>query len=227
MARYRLIAMFALAASLLAGCGILFPTSSYRFRMTVEVDTPQGPRSGSSVLEITSGLQNLPGKGKTPVTFLTGEAVAVDLSDEKTLFALTSDLPSGGGLEGGITRLFKPDAIGPDAFVASVTKLGRSDQAGRTVELPHELYPKLVTFRDIQDRMSVEAVDPANLVESFGPKVTLRRITAVLTNDKLTTGIQRRLPRPDARGFFNWDGRSNPNEGGVVGVWDFVRNGRR
>ena len=34
-------------AAFLGGCGILGSKSSYRFKMTVEVDTPEGVRSGS------------------------------------------------------------------------------------------------------------------------------------------------------------------------------------
>lgn len=40
-------------AALLAGCGLL-GGNKYRFRMTVEVDTPQGLRSGSSVYEVSA-----------------------------------------------------------------------------------------------------------------------------------------------------------------------------
>jgi hypothetical protein len=36
-------------AALLSGCGSFFRSGSYRFRMTVEVETPEGVRTGSSV----------------------------------------------------------------------------------------------------------------------------------------------------------------------------------
>jgi hypothetical protein len=42
------------AATLLSGCG-LFGGNSYRFKMTVEVDTPVGVRHGISVMDIMSG----------------------------------------------------------------------------------------------------------------------------------------------------------------------------
>ena len=54
-------------------------------------------------------------------------------------------------------------------------------------------YPKLVYFRDIADPTSVEEVDPDNLAASFGPSVRLKRITVLVTNDDVTTGIEKRL----------------------------------
>ena len=50
-----------------------------------------------------------------------------------------------------------------------------------------------MTFRDIRDPKSVERVDPAALDKSFGAGVTLRRITVAVTNDPVTTGIEKRL----------------------------------
>lgn len=193
MTRTSAIAILAFWAVLLAGCGSLFPPS-YRFRMTVQIDTPQGLRTGSSVLEVSSQLQNLPGRGVTPLTMLTGEAVAVDPSEGRTLFALIGELSNGGNLGQEITELFEPDVRGSEAFVASVKKLARSDQVGRNVIISPEQYPKLVTFRDSRDATSIEVIDPGNAAGSFGPGTTLRRITVTITHDDVTTGIEDRLP---------------------------------
>jgi hypothetical protein len=120
---------------MLAGCGSLFPPS-YRFRLTVEVDTSQGVRSGSSVLEVTSQLQNLPGKGIVPLTSLTGEAVALDLPGGKTLFALIGRLASGRDAPGRVTNLFEPGGVGPEAFVQSVKKLAAPIRWGASPAFP-------------------------------------------------------------------------------------------
>lgn len=183
-------AMATVGMGLIAGaCGLL-SSNSYRYRMTVEVDTPAGMRSGSSVMEITSRLQTNPG-GAAPVkTDLKGEAVAVDLPDGRTLFALLRD-----GLAGDVTLAFEPGYRGrPEQFVASVEKLGRRDQRGRTAVLPPDKYPMLVTFRDINDPTSVQAVEPGNLAASFGPGVRLRRIMLEITGDGVSGGLEKRLP---------------------------------
>lgn len=180
-------AMAAVGIGLIVGaCGLL-SSNSYRYRMTVEVDTPQGLRSGSSVREISSGLQTIPGKGgPTPSTKFKGEAVAVDLPNGRALFAILEETIN-------VTSIFEPDDRTPELFVANVAKLGRRDQRGRTVVLPPDQYPMLVTFRDINDPTSVQAVEPANLAASFGPGVKLRRITLEITGDGVTSGIEKRL----------------------------------
>lgn len=76
------------ATVLLGGCWR--PSETLRYRLTIEVETPQGVRSGSSVIEVR-GVRNpdwvnIEGRG-TRASFR-GEAVAVDLPHGKTLFAL-------------------------------------------------------------------------------------------------------------------------------------------
>jgi hypothetical protein len=73
----------------------------------------------------------------------------------------------------------------------------------------------------------VQRVDPANLAASFGPGIRLKRITVEVTDDDVTTGIEKRLPSASNKGFFNWDGKSNPNDPGTFGIWDFVKGSRK
>ena len=80
------------ALTLLGATGCGKPTlPDYRYRLTVEVDTPQGLRTGSSVIQVASSVSGpyalRPGVVSTQVK---GEAVAVDLPGGKVLFALLS-----------------------------------------------------------------------------------------------------------------------------------------
>src|SRR5687768_16239408 len=62
----------------------------FRYKMTVEVDTPDGVRSGYSVHEVRARYRNHFGVAPRSRTMDTiGEAVAVDLPDGQTLFVLT------------------------------------------------------------------------------------------------------------------------------------------
>jgi len=84
------------AVALLSGCG-LFGNPSYRFKMTVDVETPEGLKTGSSVYEVeTTGSRDLVAGGKGSRFMFRGEAVAVDLPDGRTLFALLSTLAMSG-----------------------------------------------------------------------------------------------------------------------------------
>ena len=73
-----------------AGCSLIDRTPDYRYRLTVEVDTPQGLRTGSSVIEVqtsVAGEYSIPSPGAVSHR-VRGEAVAVDLPGGQTLFAL-------------------------------------------------------------------------------------------------------------------------------------------
>ena len=65
-----------------------------------------------------------------------------------------------------------------------------------SLTLPVQLYPLLVHFKDIHDPKSIEALEPLEpdtFVAAFGPGVKLRRITLTVTDDPITTGIEKRL----------------------------------
>ena len=51
----------------------------------------------------------------------------------------------------------------------------------------------LLRFGDLADPKSVARVDPNDLAASFGPGVKLVRATIEITDDPVTTGIEKRL----------------------------------
>lgn len=207
-------------AMLVGGCDLFYPSSTIRYRMTVEVETPGGLRSGSSVIETkaweTNGLN-----GRSVQSELHGEAVAVELPNHQVLFALLKGVD---GLEGGYAYAaynpLLPITITKNADWRVSAGAIKAQTAAATLTTEH--YPIMVRFRDIRDPRSVEAVDPDNLSASFGTGVRLKRIVVQVTDDPVATGILKRLPKTDDRGFFNWDGHSNPNEKSVFGIWNFA-----
>jgi hypothetical protein len=225
----------AVTLTALSGCGpSAQDTAELRYRLTVEVDTPQGPRSGSSVIAVKAVRNpdwvNPEGRGNR--TSFTGEAAAVDLPGGRTLFALLKT--DGGASEASDYPwlAFQDRLREKDDLVASYQRLGRSSASApmrRTeMTLPNggtevSALPMLVTFGDIKDPTSVASVDPDDLAASFGEGVKLKAITVEITDDPVTSGIEGRLPKTTNKGFFNWDGQSNPNEGNVFGIWDFMQ----
>ena len=201
------------AAACSAG-GERFP--DYRYRLTVEVDTPEGVRSGASVIEVKtgqSGAYNIP----SPNTLFfraSGEAVAVDLPNGQTLFALLRSETSVNWVYGVMAEIIpksevKPQIVGSaeedDPYVrrfeTMLTRTGVYDVPRQFPDPPPYIdetdkpvdYPMLVTFKDIADPKTVEKVDPDNFVATFGKGYALRRITVQLTDAPVTNGIQRRF----------------------------------
>jgi len=181
-----------------------YRTFSYRYRLTVEVETPQGVKSGSAVHEIAAhdNPLKLPDSDSAWIGFR-GEAFPVELGNGKTLFVLVA--PPNGGEESLIPAV--QSALDPDykgggrGNLATVRKIAR-----RTNSLEAELrptnsfeggtrsfYPILVQFRDEGDPRTVQQVDPAAVDAAFGPGYHLRRIWVRTTNDPVSSGIVGKL----------------------------------
>lgn len=185
----------------LVGCGK--PRETLRYRLTVTVDTPQGPRSGSSVIEVV-GVRNpgwLTPEGRGTRSSFRGEAVAVDLPGGKVLFAL---LKTSGGASDAADYpwlAFRERLKGSQDWLDSIRRMRA--WRGQVAVMPATettlvadnvpALPRLVRFRDVADPASVEKVDPANLAASFGPGFALKAVRVEVTDDPVTTGIGKRL----------------------------------
>ena len=82
-------------ATALSACGLTDNlvddrTPNHRYRLTVEVETPEGLKTGSSVIQVEQSLGRAGGAPASSQIYrkVHGEAVAVDLPDGLTLFAL-------------------------------------------------------------------------------------------------------------------------------------------
>ncbi len=213
---------------LLAGCGEQYPT--YRYRMTVEVDTPQGLRSGSSVIEVrTDQGPRFPGPEAGGVkSRIRGEAVAVDLP-RGTLFALLQS-PNGRGAESYAWALLpRPPTRGDDAEGRRANYEALGSVQGQA-ELQPENYPMLVTFRDLADPTSVEAANPADFASVFGPGYALRRIMVRVTDEPVTSTISEQLrwlgSSPEPRLDRSYRGSTSPSLDQELAHGDFLRGGR-
>jgi hypothetical protein len=194
MNRLNLSGLMALGlAVLLTACGA--STETQRFKIVVEVDTAEGIRTGQSVVEET--VSPAPwytiGENRYSSSFK-GEAVAIDLPNGQTMFALLRN-------DG---RLDLPNLIGRTLYPAG---RDQGQPLRRMVDPPMDMrtqapraprgesgLPMLVTFENEDDPTSLQQVDPGNLERSFGPGTHLRRITIQVTDEPVSTGISGRLP---------------------------------
>lgn len=159
---------------------------TYRFKMTVEVETPQGARAGLSVYEVTAhesvALTSEERKGGGG---LRGEAVTVDLPGGP-LF-VTLKMPVAGQDLGEATTFAlarQAERGNVEAYVAAVGELGRMSGSARA-ELPRKDWPLMVRFGEL--------ADPASVVEADPQAAGVRRIVIETTSDDVTTGIEKRL----------------------------------
>jgi hypothetical protein len=170
------------AVALLGGCSILFP-AKYRFRMTIDVQTPQGVRCASGVFAVwaANAFKLLPDEHARDWG-VRGEAVILDLPDGP-VFALLKTA----NLQRSDLALMSMAALDPqfeNDVVESATRIDRSwsSQSGM---VPAPDWPLMVRFGDINDPRSVEKVDPV--------AIGISRIMVETTSEQMTTGLGKRL----------------------------------
>jgi hypothetical protein len=159
---------------------LVWPTETFRYRLTLLADVDGATATGSGVFQETIG--------KTGPTQLTGEAITLDLGQNRLLFLIFPGV-----------RAAQPIANMPlqNFPLRQGSPLERARQLAHDrphADVPFNQLPFLVHFRDIADRTSIEVVDPANLARTFGGGVTLYRASIEITDDPVTTGLDAKLP---------------------------------
>ena len=198
---------------LVSGCALISGESTYRFRMTVEVQTPQGLKSGSSVMEVSAAKQVLMTSETHPISAgLKGEAVVVDLPGGPIFALLTIRGDSGPLLFNVVTGALNPlptKTPSTEDYMRQTNELAAMSEGARTAELPRDNWPMMIRFRDLNDPMSVERVDPA--------VIGVKRITLAVTKEPVTVGI---VDRTLGLNFFGEWGKIHQSEmkkaGGVM-----------
>ncbi len=176
---------------------------TYGYRLTLYVETPEGEKLGSNVVQVTTrfytGLQRALNSYSS--VSVRGEATVADLGSRGLLFVVfRGDTKRGGNnwlpylemVEFLFPRQKFQGKSSSDEYVAYLDELIRRKPKG---DLPLKELPMLVRFRDINDPTTVERVDPDSLAASFGPGVALKRATLEITDDPATMmGIEKELP---------------------------------
>ncbi|MCP4183593.1 MAG: hypothetical protein GY761_09790 [Hyphomicrobiales bacterium] len=199
-----LLWIVAVAAFVVLGYLLLYPTYTWNQKLTLEVETPEGVKSGSSVIEARVVYQPTLGfpEGKGMSNHWRGEATIVDLGQKRFLFALLGHPVNEAQATFKNSILQDPDARYP---VISYSKLVRLRQKA---VVPFSHLPLLVTFTDINDPASVKRVDPYDLAAHFGAGVKLKAATLEITGEPVKMGeVEKVLGWLDSFGSNKLDGR--------------------
>lgn len=164
---------------------------------------------------------------------LTGEAVVVEVTQGRYLFALLK----GAGTTEYMGSVAGASISGQESRVIDADLFDevrdQRDRAAGVIVVPEYQYPMMVTFRDLADPESVQLVDPANLAASFGPGVRLKAVTLEVTDEEVTQGgVGNVLPpaffqrwAADLNNAFD-HGRANEylaSQQGQYSRYDFIR----
>jgi hypothetical protein len=183
MKRLMLIPLL-LALLALTGC----ERYAWNQKLTVTVETPDGEVSASSVSAVSWRKHWIQTDGMGWSYEVTGEAVVVEVTPGRYLFALLK----GAGTTEYMGSVAAASIAGREgrvidgALFAEVQ--GKRDRAAGVITVPEVQYPMMVTFGDIADPASVKLVDPADLAASFGPGVRLKSVHLEVTDEAVTLG---------------------------------------
>jgi hypothetical protein len=192
-------------ATLLAACGQ--KSALLRYRITVDVETPNGIRSGSSVIENrrvegSRGFFRVIDRGSADFF---GEAVVVNLGGGRYIFALLVDPAGSNDPQFIVDRVLRyPElrpALRPENRDRWLPAYREADALKSRASLRRKDFPALATFEDIGDPATVQIVDPDALDKSFGEGFRLRNITLEVTDDP---------QKPQIAGLLKWLRANDP-----------------
>lgn len=203
---FRLVAILC-AALALVGCGY---DASYRYKLTLSLDTPDGVKTASTVVEIGYWKVSFPAHGWP--NEVTGQALYLDLGpSRRPLVALLSRIVR---VDEAATRHFAPWAQDDPTGVFADACLGGSEgrdpvelarlineRCRRSLPITTADLPDLVTFADVNRPQSLLLVDPNNLEATLGPNVSWQSMTMEATDEPLTQGIEKHLPWVNLKEF--------------------------
>lgn len=193
----------------LSGCSQRLAT--FRYRLTVEAETPAGRKIGSSVVEVATVDQGkgFPGPEAGGIRRdARGQAVVIELAPQRYIFALlgkrswydyAAALPIGvlqpligsGRHPIGVNTDRRQDWLSYDAFQARMVTDRNVWPVPRTVpanagDKQQDFWPDFVQFENVENPMSVKSVSP----DAAG----IRRVMLQIVDEPITTGIRAILP---------------------------------
>lgn len=185
---------------------------SWRYKMTVEIETPEGLKTGSAVREVTVHFIPNPSakSGYNDYVDMKGEAVVVDLGQKGKIFAVQN-------FQDHARPFYLFD--GPPGRTIKGAEFYSKLQA--KAEIDPKQYPMFVSFKDINDPLSVQLVygekanDPYkvppyifqdNFEKIYGSGYKLKRVIIEMTDEPVTYKIKALLPWLTTRTTGRLDG---------------------
>lgn len=191
---FKWIGPLALLAALVIGDQIRINRPGHKYRLTVEVDTPQGVKSASGVMAVHPDRSYSRG-GKT---LTKGDAVFVDLGGGKNLVALMAHIDNTLDLDG-------TNYVALRAYTAAQGKRVSFNEMSRmsgAVPVKGALIPVLVSFGDPANPGTARTVAPEDAEAVLGTGYRLHGITAeVVPNGLWPLDFGGPLGEPVTRGI--------------------------
>jgi hypothetical protein len=170
---------------------VIFPVYSHGYRLTIEVETPEGLKSAANVINVSA--QEQPWPISSVVTHLSADATYLDLGHGKNVVALLSR-----GEEA--SQSSAPTLLALETFglrncrTSSMCDWSQIERTTGRRDLPPELLPTLVTFTDPKNPRTARVIEPSEFPTVFGAGYRFKGAWIEMTDDRVTRNIKERLP---------------------------------
>lgn len=194
--------VFALVPALAACDGQPLATTEIRYELRVEMTIDGRPVSASTVHGLRVSENMTFGFGAPALLVRAeGQAIVHDMGDGRGWLIV----PLEGAHQGNVDSMFISSCIGSrgDRTVREYVAAVESFSGVCEVEEPWR--PVLIKARDKADKSSLEAVEPEDFGEAFGPGVQLERVVMEPTSRPISTGILDELPWLEKRTTISFD----------------------
>jgi hypothetical protein len=228
----RIIFLLVGIAALVASGLIYLNRPDHKYRLTIEVQTPEEVRSSSGVMAVHKGTISGPLPEVVAGVSMRGEAVYADLGGGQNLVAILAHGKNASHFDGmGVLAMNAFAAVGRKVPFREVKQLSG------TVQLNGNLIPTLVMFANVADPKTARVLDPGNLEADFGGGYHLKRVTLEMLpvgfwpldfggplGEPVTRGIATKLPWvTTVRGYLSGQFACNPSEEVCLEVGQFRR----
>ena len=196
---FKWLGPLALLAALVIGDQIRINRPGHKYRLAVEVETPEGVKSAAGVLSVHPDR----GYSRHGSTLTKGDAVWVDLGGAKNLVALLAHVDDKG------LELDGMNFVALRAFNAAgrKTTFNAMNQMTGTAPVTGALIPVLAAFSDSNDPATMRVVKPDDLEATYGKGFRLRGVSVEavpngfwpldfggVLGEPVTRGIEAKLP---------------------------------
>jgi len=196
---FKWVGPIALLAALVIGDQVRLNRPGHKYRLAVEVETPEGVKSASGVLAVHPDR----GYSRSGSTLTKGDAVVLDLGGGKNLLALLAHIDDKG------LELDGMNYVALRAFNAAGRKVSFNEmnRISGTAPVTGALIPVLATLTDSNDPATMRVVKPDDLEAAFGKGFRLRGVIAEAVpngfwpldfggalGEPVTRGIEAKLP---------------------------------
>ena len=163
----------------------MYVSGEYRYKITVEVETPDGIKTGSAVRAVSdyaSSIKNidLPGSSGPPPK-VRGEAVVVDLGEDKQIFGLIN--------WSSYREVYAAFPFSGAKKAGDGLRYYLSLEPGTSAPLPKESWPMFSYFENKNDPKSIKPTHRLDLSKTFGDGYRVNKITITITDEPVTWGL--------------------------------------